>query len=60
LNARFKSLMERLASKNGWFVPVATLLDFLGERRGRTVLTAAQRRDLEWRWLLSKARVGYS
>jgi hypothetical protein len=60
LDSRFKELMSRLAAKNGWFVPVSTLLDYLAERRGRAVLTAAQRRGLEWRWLSSKARVGYS
>lgn len=60
LSPRFKELMARLAAKNGWFVPVATLLDYLAERQGRTVLTATQRRRLEWRWLASKARVGYS
>ena len=60
LDPRFERLMTRLAARNGWFVPVATLLDYLASQRGLTVLTAAQRRNLEWRWLLSKARVGYS
>lgn len=60
LNQRFGELMQRLASKNGWFVPVTTLLDHLVEHRGLTVLTAAQRRALERRWLRSKIRVGYS
>lgn len=60
LNPRFRELMIRLAGTNGWFVPVATLLDYLAEHRGRTVVTGAQRRSLERRWLLSKARVGYS
>lgn len=60
LNGRFRELMQRLASKNGWFVPVTTLLDHLVEKRGLTVLTSAQRRALERRWLRSKIRVGYS
>jgi hypothetical protein len=60
VNPRFKQLMERLARKNGWFVPVTTLLDYLSAQRGESVLTAAQRRSLERRWLLSKLRVGYS
>jgi hypothetical protein len=60
LNSRFRELMQRLASKNGWFVPVTTLLDYLVQHRGLTVLTAAQRRALERRWLRSKIRVGYS
>ena len=60
LNPRFEELMTRLAARNGWFVPVTTLLDYLVEYRGLSVLSDAQRRRLEWRWLLSKARVGYS
>jgi hypothetical protein len=61
LNPRFRELMRRLASRNGWFVPVNTLLDHLVDRnRGPAVLTSAQRRTLELRWLRSKRRVGYS
>ncbi len=60
LDPRFEELMTRLAAKNGWFVPVATLLDYLAKVRGQATLTAAQRRGLEWRWLLSKARVGFT
>lgn len=51
LEPRFEALIRRLAAKNGWYVPVGTLLDYLAERRGLTTLTTAQRRDLEWRWL---------
>ena len=29
LKGRFRQLMERLARKNGWFVPVSNILDFL-------------------------------
>jgi hypothetical protein len=60
LDQRFGELMRRLARKNGWFVPVTTLLDHVVQQRGLTVLTAAQRRGLERRWLRSKFRVGYS
>lgn len=60
LNPRFRELMQRLASRNGWFVPVTTLLDHLVEKRGLTILSAAQRRALEHRWLRSKIRVGSS
>lgn len=56
----FRQLMERLARKNGWFVPVATLLDFLSTQNGGAVITAAQRRGIERRWLLSKLFVGHS
>jgi hypothetical protein len=60
LDPRFKTLMERLARKNGWFVPVTALLDFLLERHGPTVISPAQRAGLERRWLRSKLSVGPS
>jgi len=56
LNPRFRRLMERLARKRGWFVPVATLLDHLLATRGRVEISAAQRTALEWRWLRHKLR----
>jgi hypothetical protein len=60
IDSRFERLMRRLSAKNGWFVPVSTLLDHLAERRGRRVITAAERRMLERRWLAHKLRVGRS
>jgi hypothetical protein len=60
LQPRFKELMGRLARKNGWFVPVATLLDYLAAQRGVTVLTTARRYSLERAWLRSKLRVGHT
>ena len=60
IDPRFRQLMVRLASKNGWFVPVTTLLDHLSTLNGLTILSPRQRRALEWRWLRSKAFVGYS
>jgi hypothetical protein len=60
LDPRFVALMERMARRNGWFVPVTTLLDHLVGQRGLAVLTARQRGALERRWLRSKMRVGYS
>ena len=53
----FRPLMERLAKKNGWFVPVSVLLDFLIEGRD-PVITDAQRTWLERRWLTHKIRFG--
>jgi hypothetical protein len=55
---RFRALMERLARKNGWFVPVATLLDHLLELRGRREISAVERRRLECRWLWEKIFTG--
>jgi hypothetical protein len=58
LDKRFESLIKRLAKKNGWFVPVSTLLDYLRERNGDYVITNSQRRALERKWLLHKIQVG--
>lgn len=60
LNTRFRQLMERLAKKNGWFVPVSKILDFLRERNGNHVITNAERAALERRWLFSKIYRGTS
>jgi len=54
LNRRFKSLLERLSSMNGWFVPVHTLLDFILQVRGVASITQVERNDLERRWLWHK------
>lgn len=58
LDLRFRKLIERLARKNGWFVPVATLLEFLLAQRGCHLLTDEERARLEWRWLRYKLRTG--
>ncbi len=60
LRPRFIQLMERLARKDGWFVPVATLLDHLRTRRPDPRITNRQRAELEWRWLRHKLRRGTS
>jgi hypothetical protein len=60
LDPRFTELVTRLAGKNGWFVPVSTLLDHLAAARGVRSITPSQRRRLERRWLRSKVRAGHS
>jgi peptidoglycan/xylan/chitin deacetylase (PgdA/CDA1 family) len=60
LDTRFKAIMTRLAQKNGWFVPVKTLLGFLEmQGRGRTI-SRAERNRMAWRWLWAKLRYGTS
>jgi len=58
LDKRFVSLMERLAKRPGWFVPVGTVLDWLRERQGDIILTAQQRGQLGTRWLRHKIFYG--
>ena len=50
--------MTRLAKKNGWFVPVTTLLDRLLAINGHSDITDTQRRQLEWKWLREKVFIG--
>ena len=58
INPRFQQLSERLSRKNGWFVPLATLLDHLLAARGHHEITAVERRRLEWKWLAEKMILG--
>jgi hypothetical protein len=58
LARRFRSLMERLAKKGGWFVPVGELLDRLSQSGGRRDISDSQRRRLECKWLWEKIRIG--
>lgn len=60
INSRFKFLIRRLSKKNGWFVPVSTLLDYLLEVKGPHNITAKERTKLERKWLWHKIRVGES
>jgi hypothetical protein len=60
LQSRFRALMERLSRKNGWFVPVGVLLDYLRQRRDALEITDRQRRSLEQRWLWQKIFRGTS
>ena len=58
LDDDFRALMTRLAARDGWFVPVTTLLDHLRSQGGEGQITGGERRALERRWLRSKIRVG--
>ena len=60
LDAGFKRLMTRLSRKDGWFVPVATLLDYLREKQGHHIITTYERYRLETKWLFHKIMVGGS
>jgi hypothetical protein len=53
LNSRFVFLMKRLAAKNGWFVPVSTLLDHLRNQGERTI-PRAELENMERRWIFER------
>lgn len=55
LHPTFRERIEDLSSRNGWFVPVSKLLDFLAQSRGGShQLTGSERRNLELRWLADR------
>jgi hypothetical protein len=60
LDRRVRMLIDRLKKKNGWFVPLRTLLDYLMAQRSDATITSAQRRKLEWRWLRARLLHGSS
>jgi hypothetical protein len=47
---RVVRILEDLASRPGWYVPVNAVLDRIEKQRGECVITTAQHRRLEWRW----------
>jgi len=55
---RFRALMERLAGRAGWFVPVTTLLDYIQAKRGPVTLVSPEREALERHWLKHKILYG--
>jgi hypothetical protein len=60
LDSRFSELMTRLSGKNGWFVPVSTLLDHLARLSRRVEIGASERNRLQNRWLWQKVFRGTS
>ena len=58
LSEEFKQQMGRLSKKNGWFVTVSTLLDFLKTKNETHTINYRQRIILEWKWLLDKLILG--
>lgn len=60
VDERFRTLVTRIARKDGWFVPVGTLLKFLARNGNGETITAGQRGALSRRWLMSKLLHGTS
>jgi hypothetical protein len=58
IDSRFRQLMRRIARKQGWFVPVGELLDYLLAQSADPLIKPKQRTVLERRWLLHKLRHG--
>ena len=60
LDSRFSTLINRVSRKNGWFVPVQTLLRYLEDQGNGLPIARSVRDSLARRWLLAKLRYGTS
>ena len=47
-----KLLLKRISEKNGWFVPVSTVLDFLKSINENNPIKDGELKKIEYRWLL--------
>jgi hypothetical protein len=56
VDPRVMRVLEDLASRGGWYVPVDVILDHIENERGEHVVTSAEHRRLEWRWAAYQAR----
>ena len=54
VDPRTEQLLRRLANRNGWFVPVSTLLDFLRNERRCTDIPATELASMERRWAFDR------
>lgn len=57
VHPRFRQLIDRISKKNGWFVPVGTLLDYIRNQRGDRVICSTERARMERQWIMHKIRV---
>jgi len=60
LDSGFRKSMEMLSEKNGWYIPVGELLDYICNTRGTHEVSTLERKALEWHWLFHKLKVGHS
>ncbi len=58
ISEKFKEQMTKLSKRDGWFVTVSTLLEFLKTENKNTEINSDQRRALEWKWLFNKLILG--
>jgi hypothetical protein len=54
VNPKTEELLTELSRREGWFVPVSTLLDYLLARQSRETRPFYERVNMELRWFLSK------
>lgn len=54
VNPKTKYLLETLSKRNGWFVPVTPLLDYLRKQQNDLIIHRSELWKMEWRWFLEK------
>ena len=58
ISEKFREQMTKLSKRDGWFVPVSTLLEFLKKENKNFEINPKQRRNLEWKWIFDKLILG--
>lgn len=56
LHPETKRLLHLLSQRNGWFVPVSTVLDFIESRTSNNTLSGRERFILECKWCIHLVR----
>jgi hypothetical protein len=56
LDPRVEAVLDDLASREGWYVPVSSLLAYREVICGKHSITIAQHRRLEWIWALDQLK----
>lgn len=58
VHSAFQHQLEKLSERDGWFVPVSTLLDHLRTKRPISEISRSEQVKMEARWLFTKLRHG--
>ena len=60
VHPKTKELLHELSMRDGWFVPVSTLLDYLRTQQSSETRSLLERFNMEFRWFLTKVFHGTS
>ena len=60
VNQETKKLLINLSKRNGWFVPVGRLLDFLQRQHFSNIIPKKEKIKMEYKWFLNKMIHGTS
>lgn len=57
LDNRVRRILDQLAARNGWYVPVSELLDWMAKKhQGIRALPSAEWRRMQWHWAAQSLR----